>query len=271
MISPRHSAAVATAALAFSLGPPAVDDARDDTPHRQPRAPAARRPPQRHIERATPSRSHVTRPASTGPSSCRASTATRCFTDMDGVECIDMPGMGGMGVHYVNGDDVATPSVHLRHPEAVVYETRQRSQATGGAGVRRADGRLGERPWRRRSRGRSSSVIASTSPMPATGTVCRRSTHSMHGSGSTTPTAGSRCGTRGCTATAAGTGTVTGAAEPPRTDSAAEHLTMRDPGGFLARLHAELAQDVGHMHARRLGADEQRLGDLSVRLPGQQT
>lgn len=44
------------------------------------------------------------------------------FTDMNGVRCIDMPGMGGMGVHYVNGDEVATPSVHLRRPEAVVYQ-----------------------------------------------------------------------------------------------------------------------------------------------------
>ena len=28
---------------------------------------------------------------------------------MDGIECIEMPGMGAMGVHYVNGDVVATP------------------------------------------------------------------------------------------------------------------------------------------------------------------
>jgi hypothetical protein len=42
--------------------------------------------------------------------------------DMNGIECIAMPGMGAMGVHYVNGDAVGAPSVHLRHPEAVVYE-----------------------------------------------------------------------------------------------------------------------------------------------------
>ena len=42
--------------------------------------------------------------------------------DLDGIECIDMPGMGGMGVHYVNGDEVADPTLHPRRPEAVVYE-----------------------------------------------------------------------------------------------------------------------------------------------------
>jgi hypothetical protein len=43
--------------------------------------------------------------------------------DQDGISCIDMPGMGAMGVHYVNGDFVADPSLHVRRPEAVVYET----------------------------------------------------------------------------------------------------------------------------------------------------
>jgi hypothetical protein len=44
------------------------------------------------------------------------------FPDAAGIECIDLEGEGGMGVHYVNGglvgDDVIDPST----PEALVYE-----------------------------------------------------------------------------------------------------------------------------------------------------
>ena len=50
--------------------------------------------------------------------------------DKDGIACIDMPGMGAMGVHYVNGDLVKTDSIDPLHPEALVYEpeTRNRSR-----------------------------------------------------------------------------------------------------------------------------------------------
>ncbi|HEV7653751.1 MAG TPA: hypothetical protein VGP36_03305 [Mycobacteriales bacterium] len=41
--------------------------------------------------------------------------------DQAGITCIAMPGEGGMGVHFVNGDLVGTPTVDLRHPEALVY------------------------------------------------------------------------------------------------------------------------------------------------------
>lgn len=40
--------------------------------------------------------------------------------DKAGIACIAMPGMGGMGVHYVKGDLVDS-AVHLRQPEALVY------------------------------------------------------------------------------------------------------------------------------------------------------
>ncbi|MGZ4426488.1 MAG: hypothetical protein ACXVW2_08870 [Nocardioidaceae bacterium] len=43
------------------------------------------------------------------------------FKDVNGIACIAMPGMGAMGVHYVNGDLVANPALRVRHPEALVY------------------------------------------------------------------------------------------------------------------------------------------------------
>lgn len=41
--------------------------------------------------------------------------------DKDGIACIAMPGMGGMGVHLVQGALVGTPRVRVRRPEALVY------------------------------------------------------------------------------------------------------------------------------------------------------
>jgi hypothetical protein len=41
--------------------------------------------------------------------------------DQAGLTCISMPGEGGMGVHFVNGDRVADPGLDLRKPEALVY------------------------------------------------------------------------------------------------------------------------------------------------------
>jgi hypothetical protein len=43
------------------------------------------------------------------------------FTDAKGIACIDMPGEGGMGVHFVKGALVADPTLDIRHPEALVY------------------------------------------------------------------------------------------------------------------------------------------------------
>jgi hypothetical protein len=44
--------------------------------------------------------------------------------DAKGIACIDMPGEGGMGVHFVNGDLVGTAKVDARRPEALVYEPK---------------------------------------------------------------------------------------------------------------------------------------------------
>jgi hypothetical protein len=41
--------------------------------------------------------------------------------DTAGITCIDMPGQGGMGVHWVKGALVGDPALDLRHPEALVY------------------------------------------------------------------------------------------------------------------------------------------------------
>ncbi len=40
--------------------------------------------------------------------------------DAKGIACIDMKGMGGMGVHYAN-TSLVDGKIQLRHPEALVY------------------------------------------------------------------------------------------------------------------------------------------------------
>jgi hypothetical protein len=44
------------------------------------------------------------------------------FVDAQGIACIDLPGAGGMGIHYVNGALVGDPSIDLHTPEALVYD-----------------------------------------------------------------------------------------------------------------------------------------------------
>ena len=41
--------------------------------------------------------------------------------DVDGISCIAEPGMGGMGVHYVNPEIIANPAIDARLPEALVF------------------------------------------------------------------------------------------------------------------------------------------------------
>ena len=45
------------------------------------------------------------------------------FVDAAGVACIDKPGDGGMGTHYVNGG-LLDATVNAATPEALVYETQ---------------------------------------------------------------------------------------------------------------------------------------------------
>jgi len=50
------------------------------------------------------------------------------LTDKNGIACIANPGVGAMGVHYVNGDLVGTTEVNPRTPEALVYEPEKNGQ-----------------------------------------------------------------------------------------------------------------------------------------------
>jgi len=45
--------------------------------------------------------------------------------DAQQIACIDNPGVGGMGIHYVKGDLVANPSVDASRPEVLVYEPQR--------------------------------------------------------------------------------------------------------------------------------------------------
>jgi hypothetical protein len=45
------------------------------------------------------------------------------FRDVNGIACIAMHGMGVMGVHLVNGAVVGKPTINIRKPEALVYQT----------------------------------------------------------------------------------------------------------------------------------------------------
>jgi hypothetical protein len=54
--------------------------------------------------------------------------------DAAGIACIDNPGVGGMGVHYVKGTLVGDDKVRATRPEALVYEPRPnvRPNSRGG-------------------------------------------------------------------------------------------------------------------------------------------
>jgi hypothetical protein len=48
--------------------------------------------------------------------------------DAQGVACIDNPGVGGMGVHYVSSDLVGDAAVSVTRPEALVYAPGRRGR-----------------------------------------------------------------------------------------------------------------------------------------------
>ena len=45
--------------------------------------------------------------------------------DAQQIACIDNPGVGGMGIHYVKGDLVVDPAIDALKPEALVYEPQR--------------------------------------------------------------------------------------------------------------------------------------------------
>jgi hypothetical protein len=50
------------------------------------------------------------------------------FVDANGVACIDLPGAGAMGIHFVNGALVGDPAIDATKPEAVIYEPEKNGQ-----------------------------------------------------------------------------------------------------------------------------------------------
>jgi hypothetical protein len=46
------------------------------------------------------------------------------LTDAAGIACIDQPGVGGMGVHYVKGSLVQSGALDPARPQALVYEVQ---------------------------------------------------------------------------------------------------------------------------------------------------
>ncbi len=47
------------------------------------------------------------------------------FLDVNGIACIDMPGMGAMGIHYANGGLVPDGVINALTPEALVYAPQE--------------------------------------------------------------------------------------------------------------------------------------------------
>lgn len=47
------------------------------------------------------------------------------FRDANGIACIDKPGVGAMGIHYVNGTLVGDSVIDARTPESLVYEPQE--------------------------------------------------------------------------------------------------------------------------------------------------
>jgi hypothetical protein len=50
------------------------------------------------------------------------------LTDAAGIACIDMPGDGAMGVHYVKGALVQSGTLDPARPQALVYEVQENGQ-----------------------------------------------------------------------------------------------------------------------------------------------
>jgi len=50
------------------------------------------------------------------------------LVDANGIACIDLPGAGAMGIHFVNGNLVGDPAIDPAKPEAVIYEPEKNGQ-----------------------------------------------------------------------------------------------------------------------------------------------
>jgi len=63
----------------------------------------------------------------TDPSAALAGGYT-LLTDAAGLACIDMPGQGAMGVHYVNGALIQGGTLDPARPQALVYQVQRNGQ-----------------------------------------------------------------------------------------------------------------------------------------------
>ena len=113
--------------------------------------------------------------------------------DADGIACIDNPGVGGMGVHYVNGALVGNADREATTPEALVYEPGP----NGRLRLVALEYVVFQSAWDKRHAdppmlfGQTFELVRR-----ATATACRPSTSCTLGSGSTIRTACSTTGTR---------------------------------------------------------------------------
>jgi hypothetical protein len=66
------------------------------------------------------------RPATAGFHHVQHAVATGYdeFRDAQGIACIELPGTGAMGIHYVNGSLVGDAVLDTSRPEGLVYERR---------------------------------------------------------------------------------------------------------------------------------------------------
>jgi hypothetical protein len=55
------------------------------------------------------------------------------LVDANKIACIDLPGSGAMGIHFVNGDLVGDPAVIAGKPEALVYAPQKNGRIKLGA------------------------------------------------------------------------------------------------------------------------------------------
>jgi hypothetical protein len=93
--------------------------------------PAARSAmPSQHAHHSPPTKGHSAQLAAARDATRRFHSIANAeqagyglLPDQAGITCIsdDAMGMGAMGVHWANGDLVGQPSLHPRHPEALVY------------------------------------------------------------------------------------------------------------------------------------------------------
>ena len=114
--------------------------------------------------------------------------------DAAGIACIDNPGVGGMGIHYVNGDLVGDGEVD----RAQARRARLRARPDGSCASSPPSTSSSRTAWdaKHRTPPRLFGQEFELQPAHATGTACRRSTSCTPGSGSTTRAACSTTGTR---------------------------------------------------------------------------